>query len=91
MDSHAPDLPRLFAQLGEPNDEASINRFIERYGHLCGDTQLHEAPFWSPPQAAFLRECLVQDAEWAPVVDVLNVRLHEAGLARACAMERSQP
>ena len=66
----------LFAQLGEPNDDASIARFIEKHGHLHGGTHLHEAGFWSPSQAAFLREATLLDAAWAPVVDALNTRLH---------------
>jgi hypothetical protein len=68
----------LFAQLGEPDDDASIARFIERNGNLTGDTRLHEASFWSPTQAAFLREAMQDDATWAPVVDMLNVKLHQA-------------
>jgi hypothetical protein len=36
-----------------------------------------EAPFWSEAQGSFLKEQLMDDAEWAPVVDELNVRLHE--------------
>lgn len=78
MDLLAPSMQNLFAQLGEPNDEAAITRFIEKHGHLRGHTHLHEAPFWSPAQAAFLRDAIVQDANWAPVVDTLNARLHEA-------------
>ena len=71
----------LFAQLGEANDDASIARFIARHGQLPGGTPLHEARFWSPSQAAFLREAMVQDSTWAPVVDELNTKLHQAYLA----------
>lgn len=71
----------LFAQLGEPNDDASIARFIARNGHLHGGTHLHEATFWSPSQAAFLRDAMLQDATWAPVVDELNTKLHLAYIA----------
>lgn len=78
MDMLAPSMQSLFAQLGEPNDEASIARFIELHGHLRGHTPLHEAPFWSGAQATFLRDAIAQDANWAPVVDTLNARLHEA-------------
>lgn len=78
MELHVPTIESLFAQLGEPNDEASILRFMEKHGHLRGHTQLHEAPFWTPSQAIFLRDALLQDANWAPVVDALNMGLHEA-------------
>lgn len=80
MDLSQPNMQSLFAQLGEDSDDEAINRFIEKHGHLRGHTQLHEAAFWSPAQAAFLRDAFVQDANWAPVVDELNARLHEAGL-----------
>jgi hypothetical protein len=68
----------LFAQLGEPNDDASIARFIGKNGYLPGGTPLHEARFWSPSQATFLREATQQDSTWAPVVDALNTKLHLA-------------
>ena len=77
MDLFAPNMQSLFAQLGEPSDEASIARFIAQHGPLRGHTRLHEAPFWTPAQALFLRDALLQDANWAPVVDALNAGLHE--------------
>jgi len=70
------DLSNLFAQLGEPNDEAAITRFIESHRPLAEHVQLHEAPFWTPTQACFLREALLQDADWAEVADALNAELH---------------
>lgn len=70
------NMSSLFKQLGEMHDEVGIANFIERYGGLPGDTHLHEAAFWSVSQANFLREALVQDAAWAPVVDALNAMLH---------------
>ncbi|WP_090140950.1 DUF2789 domain-containing protein [Limnohabitans sp. DM1] len=66
----------LFAQLGEANDDASIDRFIATHMIMDGTTCLHDAPFWTPSQASFLREALVLDAAWAPVVDELNTKLH---------------
>ncbi|PUE10861.1 hypothetical protein B9Z51_00460 [Limnohabitans sp. T6-5] len=68
----------LFEQLGEASDDASIDRFIAKHGLLDGSTHLHEAPFWTASQASFLREALVLDAAWAPVVDELNARLHHS-------------
>mgnify|MGYP003154513082 CR=1 FL=1 len=59
------DLGTLFEQLGLPSDPASIDAFI--------------ASHWSEAQGSFLKELLMDDAEWAPVVDELNVRLHEQG------------
>ena len=67
----------LFAQLGEPSDAAGMARFIECHSQLPGTTLLHEAPFWTASQASFLREAIVLDAAWAPIVDALNAKLHQ--------------
>lgn len=65
----------LFAQLGLPSDEASIHAFLLANAHLPDAVRLEEAPCWTPSQARLLRESLAQDADWAPVVDRLNVAL----------------
>lgn len=70
------NLSNLFAQLGEPSDEASIVRFIETHGPLPDSQRCHEAPFWTPAQSRFLRESLHNDADWAAAADELNTRLH---------------
>lgn len=67
----------LFAQLGLPNDNASIQQFIATHAPLPDDVRLEEAPFWSPAQAQLLREERLDDADWAMVVDRLNVALHD--------------
>lgn len=71
------DLGTLFEQLGLASDPASIDAFIARHYPLPDHIKVSEAPFWSAAQGAFLKEELLDDAEWAPVVDELNVRLHE--------------
>ena len=78
MDYRAPTLSQLFAQLGLPADMADIDAFIDRHGPLLEALPLAEAPFWTPAQAAFLREEIGEDADWAEVVDELNLRLHTA-------------
>jgi len=65
----------LFEQLGLPSDEASITAFIQKHGPLPASVRLEDAPFWTPAQAALLREQTVADAEWAEVVDQLNLAL----------------
>lgn len=65
----------LFAQLGLPDDPASIDAFIAGHAPLAADVALADAPFWTPSQSAFLREELEEDADWAEVVDELNARL----------------
>lgn len=69
-------LPNLFAQLGLDSDQASIEAFIAAH-RLPDEIKLIDAEFWTPQQARFLKEELREDADWAPVVDELNVRLHE--------------
>lgn len=69
------DLSELFAQLGLPDDKAAIESFIAAHRPLPDDVKLSEADFWTPAQASFLREGLRDDADWAPLVDTLNVCL----------------
>ncbi|WP_183425476.1 DUF2789 domain-containing protein [Luteimonas sp. gir] len=66
----------LFAQLGLPDDEASIRAFIARHAPLPDDMRLEEAPFWTPAQAQLLREERLEDADWIVVIDQLNVAMH---------------
>jgi Protein of unknown function (DUF2789) len=75
MERPVHSLSALFAQLGQPDDEKSIMQFIERHRPLADDVLLHEAQFWTPSQAAFLREAIACDADWADVADELNVEL----------------
>lgn len=65
----------LFAQLGLPNDTPSILGFIATHAPLAADVRLEEAAFWSPAQAQLLREERIDDADWAIVVDRLNLAL----------------
>jgi hypothetical protein len=68
-------MSNLFAQLGEANDDAAIRRFIDSHSPLAGNVLLHEAGFWSTSQAAFLRQAIVDDADWAEITDELNADL----------------
>ncbi|HTH39774.1 MAG TPA: DUF2789 domain-containing protein [Rhodocyclaceae bacterium] len=65
---------QLFAQLGLPADDTSIDMFIATHGPLANEVALSDGPFWSPAQAAFLQVEILEDADWAEVVDALNVR-----------------
>ncbi|AMD00109.1 DUF2789 domain-containing protein [Halomonas chromatireducens] len=67
----------LFEQLGLPADEASIRSFIEHHAPLPETMQLHEAPFWSESQSAFIFDALEEDADWAEVVDHLDASLRK--------------
>ncbi|WP_192980332.1 DUF2789 domain-containing protein [Pseudomonas sp. EggHat1] len=76
MENPTHSLPALFKQLGLPDDATSINAFISTHSPLPATCSLADAPFWSPAQAALLREEILEDADWAEVVDQLNLRLH---------------
>ncbi|MGN5479705.1 DUF2789 domain-containing protein [Cupriavidus basilensis] len=65
----------LFAQLGLPNDETGIRQFIAAHRPLPGNVELADAPSWTPAQATMLRDEIADDADWAEVVDQLNVAL----------------
>ena len=75
MDLFTHDLPGLFAQLGLPSGADAINGFIATHRPLADATRLADAGFWTPAQAQFLREEITEDADWAPVIDQLNVML----------------
>ncbi len=69
-------LSDLFDQLGLSSTPEDIEAFIASH-RLPEDVKLVDAPFWTPGQSQFLKEEFREDAEWAPIVDELNVRLHQ--------------
>jgi hypothetical protein len=71
------DMTTLFEQLGLPSDPASIDEFIANHAPMPNHVKLAEAPFWNDAQRAFLADEWIEDAEWVPIVDELNARLHE--------------
>jgi len=79
MEAPVHSIGNLFAQLGLPSDQASVEQFIKRHSPLPAGIVLSEAPFWTSAQAAFLREELLKDADWAEIIDELNARLHASG------------
>ncbi len=77
MDTTQPSLEQLFAQLGLPNAPHEIRAFISQHWPLDGAVRLRDAPFWSPAQAALIREKITEDGDWALVVDGLNAQLRD--------------
>ena len=75
MDRPIHPFRELFAQLGLPTEDARIDDFIRAHSPLKPDIALADAPFWSPSQAAFLRQQVLNDADWAEVVDQLSLAL----------------
>ncbi|HCU64823.1 MAG TPA: DUF2789 domain-containing protein [Rheinheimera sp.] len=74
MNSSYHSFSQLFDQLGLRSDSSSIEKFIKEH-RLDADQALSKASFWTPAQAAFLRESYQQDADWVEVIDQLNQRL----------------
>ena len=68
-------LQDLFLQLGLPSEQSDIDQFIAAHRPLANTIELPDASFWTRTQAQFLREELADDADWAEVVDQLNVML----------------
>jgi hypothetical protein len=68
----------LFKQLGLPADPQGIQDFIAAHRPLPDTVRLADAPFWNANQSAFLREEIQRDADWAELVDQLNVALRQA-------------
>lgn len=62
----------LFDQLGLPSDQAAIEGFVAAHSPLPAATRLHHAPFWNQSQSDFLRDELLEDADWAAVIDELD-------------------
>lgn len=76
MESNLHSMSNLFAQLGLPSEPAAIEDFIASHRPLGDDVALYRAPFWSAAQRDFLKTEIIEDADWAGVIDELNGRLH---------------
>lgn len=77
MENPTHSLPSLFKQLGLPDDAESIDKFIASHSPLKPELHLADAFFWSESQKQFLRDEIREDADWAEVVDQLNVLLRK--------------
>ncbi|MBF6028415.1 DUF2789 domain-containing protein [Pseudomonas sp. P115] len=75
MEPPVHNLQSLFKQLGLPDDPVSIDKFVAVHSPLKADLKLADAFFWTDSQRAFLREEILEDADWAEVVDELNLML----------------
>lgn len=75
MDTQSHTLQTLFEQLGLDSTDEAIQDFITQHSPLPGNIELQDANFWSPSQAAFLRESKEEDADWAELVDQLDIML----------------
>jgi hypothetical protein len=73
LDKHT--MHELFRQLGLPSEEADVRRFIAAHRPIPDAVRLADASFWTPAQAQFLCDEFIEDADWAEVVDQLNLAL----------------
>lgn len=65
----------LFAQLGLPDADIEIDKFIHLHRPLADDLSLEKASFWNTGQSQFITESLGEDSDWSELVDQLNTRL----------------
>lgn len=77
MESPIHSLSTLFKQLGLPDDAVGIDQFIATHSPLKPGLHLADAFFWSKSQQQLLREEILEDADWAQVVDQLDVLLRK--------------
>ena len=75
MEANLHTMSNLFAQLGLANGSQDIEAFITAHRPLANEVALYRAPFWSSSQRDFLKEEIIDDADWAGVIDELNARL----------------
>ncbi|MBI3186310.1 MAG: DUF2789 domain-containing protein [Gammaproteobacteria bacterium] len=76
METHTHSLACLFEQLGLGSTDREIHNFIKNNAPLSGAVELHKANFWSLSQSSFLKQAKDEDADWAEVVDQLNIMIH---------------
>jgi hypothetical protein len=77
LDTSVHSLSGLFAQLGLPNSQKDIDSFIDKHRPIPQAEPLSKADFWNESQASFLREAILANADWAEVVDELNLLLRD--------------
>ncbi len=77
MEMHQHGMPDLFKQLGLGSSSQEIKDFVNHHRHKRDSVPLYEASFWSNAQAAFLKQAIEEDADWAELVDQLDVMLRD--------------
>lgn len=75
MDSGHHTIAELFDQLGLASTPADIDAFIAQHRPRSLGRELPDAPMWTPVQAAFLREAIAADADWALPAEWLSQSL----------------
>ena len=55
----------MFQQLGLPTDKESIDHLIGKHEGINNSIYLHKASYWNEAQRAFLKEAIIEGAEWS--------------------------
>ncbi|HHF3202218.1 DUF2789 domain-containing protein [Vibrio alginolyticus] len=77
MEMHQHGMAELFQQLGLGSSPQEMKDFINQHRHKRDSASLHEASFWTMSQANFLKQAIEEDADWAELVDQLDVMLRD--------------
>ncbi|END3383328.1 DUF2789 domain-containing protein [Vibrio alginolyticus] len=77
MEMHQHGMAELFQQLGLGSSPQEMKDFITQHRHKRDSAPLHEASFWTMSQANFLKQAIEEDADWAELVDQLDVMLRD--------------
>jgi Protein of unknown function (DUF2789) len=77
MEMFAHRFSALFAQLGLANEVEAIKAFIDTHAPLADSVSLEDASCWTASQAQMIKEELINDADWAEVIDQLNLALRQ--------------
>ena len=80
MIQQQPTMNTLFEQLGLDSSDEAIDKFVKE-NQLPQSVKISDAPFWTDNQCKFLKNEFKEDAEWIPVIDDLNTRLHKDAMA----------
>lgn len=75
MDTQIHSMNKLFEQLGLDSSDQAIERFVVSAEPIPSSMALWEAPMWNESQARTLQQMKEEDADWAVVVDELDVML----------------
>ncbi|MBM6549524.1 DUF2789 domain-containing protein [Marinomonas ostreistagni] len=75
MDTQVHSMSTLFEQLGLDSSEQGIERFVVSADPIPSSMALWEAPMWTESQARTLKQMKDEDADWAVIVDELDVML----------------
>ena len=75
MEQPIHNINSLFEQLGLESSTKAIEGFVAKHRPIPANIHLDKAKFWKASQADFLHESIEDDADWAEIVDQLDVML----------------